>query len=144
MLYLDTSVLLVYTLTQAIEVDRFQAVDKLFSKIVSGEISAVTSFYALHEVYVFALENAPDLETGYSFGKMALQRVIATPLRILPFLSRGERTRLARRFAALRDPGDIPHAISAYVAKCEAIVAYDDHYKAIAGIIPYRNPEDYL
>jgi len=51
--YLDTSVLLVYTLTQAIEVERFQAVDKLFSKIVSGEISAATSFYALREVYVF-------------------------------------------------------------------------------------------
>ena len=144
MIYLDTSLLLVYTLTQAIEVERFHAVDRLFLKIASGEISVATSFYALHEVYVFALENAPDLEEGYAFGKLALQKIIATRLRILPFLSRGERTRLARRFAALRDPGDIPHAISAYVAECEAIVAYDDHYRAVAGIIPYRNPEDYF
>ena len=43
----------------------------------------------------------------------------------------------------MRDPSDIPHAIAAYLAKCEAIVAYDDHYKAITHIIPYKNPADY-
>ena len=144
MVYLDTSVLLVYTLTQSIEIERFQVVDRLFSKIASGAISAATSFYALHKVYVFALDNSPTLEAGYAFGKLSLQRILATPLRTLPFVSRAERTRLARKFAALRDPSDMPHAISAYVAKCEAIVAYDDHYKTIAQIIPYRTPADYL
>ncbi|MCH8056088.1 MAG: hypothetical protein IH857_08075 [Deltaproteobacteria bacterium] len=84
MVYLDTSILLVYTLTQSIEVERFKAVDRLFNKIISGQISAATSFYALHEVYVFAIENAPDEEMGYAFGKSALERMIGTPLRILP------------------------------------------------------------
>ena len=143
MIYLDTSVLLVYTLTQSIEVERFCAVDRLFSQIATGTVSAATSFYALHEVYVFALENSPSPEMGYRFGKLALERILSTALRILPFASRTERTRLGRRFAVLRDPSDIPHAIAAYLAKCEAIVAYDDHYKAITHIIPYKNPADY-
>ena len=144
MIYLDTSVLLVYTLTQSIEVERFRAVDRLFLQIVSGAISATTSFYALHEVYVFALENSPSLEVGYKFGKLALERVLASPLRILPFASRTERARLRRRFSLLRDPSDIPHAVAAYLAECEAIVAYDDHYKAITHIIPYKTPQEYL
>lgn len=144
MIYLDTSVLLVCTLTHSTEVERSKSVDKLFAKISSGAISAATSFYALHELYVFALENAPESEAGYSFGKAALERITGTPLRILPFLPRTERTRLARRFAGLRDASDIPHAVSAYLAGCEAIVAYDDHFNTIAHIIPYKTPEDFL
>lgn len=144
MIYLDTSVLLVYTLTRSAEVDRARAVDTFFAKISSGLIPASTSFYALHELYVFALENAPDAETGYDFGKAALERILRTPLRILPFAPRTERTRLARRFVALRDASDIPHAVSAYLAGCKAIVAYDDHFKTIAHIIPYKTPEDFL
>jgi predicted nucleic acid-binding protein len=143
-IYLDTSVLLVYTLTQSIEVERFRDVSRLFSKIAAGAISAATSFYALHEVYVFALDNAPDQKMGYEFGKLGLQEILTTSLRILPFVSRADRTRLARRFSALRDQSDVPHAISAFVAKCEAVVAYDDHFKAVAEIIPYKNPSDYL
>ena len=71
-------------------------------------------------------------------------KIFALPLQILPFVSRGERTRHARRFGALRDASDVPHAIAAFVYGCEAIVAYDDHFAAISNIIPYKNPEDYL
>lgn len=144
MVYLDTSILLVYTLTQSIELERFQAVDRFFAKIISRTISAATSFYALHELYVFALDNTSDLETGYAFGKSSLEKILGTPLRILPFVGRKERSRLAKKFALLRDPSDIPHAISAFLANCEAIVAYDDHFKAILHIIPYKTPLDYL
>jgi predicted nucleic acid-binding protein len=143
-LYLDTSVLLVYTLTQSIEVDRFRAVDNLFSRITSGAVSAATSFYALHEVYIFAIDNSPSQETGCAFGKLALQKLLATPVRILPFVSRSDRVRAARKFTALRDKSDLPHAICAFVAGCEAIVAYDDHYKAIGHIIPYKTPSAVL
>jgi len=144
LVYLDTSVLLVYTLTHSTEVERSRAVDRLFANISSGLIAAAASFYALHELYIFALENAPDLDTGCNFGKAALEKILRLPLRILPLSSRTERRRLVRRFMALRDASDIPHAISAYVARCEAIVAYDHHFKSIADLIPYRTPEDYL
>jgi len=118
-------------------------VDLLFTKIDEGVVLAATSFYALHELYVFALENVTDLEMGYSFGKAALERIMRARLRILPFVPRTERRRFARRFVALRDASDIPHAISAYLAKCEAIVAYDDHFRTISNIISYKTPEDF-
>ncbi len=143
MIYLDTSVLLVYTLTESVEVERAKSVRRLFAKIDSGLVSAATSFYALHEVYVFALENAPDLETGSQFGKAALQKILEARLRILPFVARTERRRLAERFSGLKDSTDVPHAISAYAAGCEAIVAYDEHFRAIASVIPYRTPAHY-
>ena len=142
MVYLDTSILLVHTLTHSIEVKRAKDVDRLFAKISSGLIAAATSFYALHELYVFALENAPDLDTGSSFGKAALEKILGLPIRILPLAPRADRRRLAGRFAALRDASDIPHAISAYVARCEAIVAYDDHFRSVAEMIPYKTPEE--
>ena len=44
----------------------------------------------------------------------------------------------------MRAPSDIPHAVAYYLATCEAIVAYDDHYKAITHILPYKTPAEYL
>jgi predicted nucleic acid-binding protein len=143
LLYIDTSVLLVYTLTQAVEKSRYPDTDRFFAKIIAGSLSGATSFYALHEVYVFALDNAPDFSAGAAFGKTALEKILALPLQILPFLARSERSRHARKFTALRDSSDIPHAITALVYGCEAIVAYDDHFKAISDLIPYKSPSDY-
>ena len=144
MLYIDTSVLLPYTLTQGIETDRYRSTEKLFLKINDGALTAATSFYALHELYIFALDNTPDFAEGAAFGKAALEKVLSTPIRILPFASRIERVRHARKFTRLRDATDVPHAIAASVYGCEAIVAYDRHFSAISDIIPYKTPEDYL
>jgi len=99
---------------------------------------------ALHEIYVFAIDNAPDFPTGSAFGKAALEKILTLPLQLLPFVSRAERTRHARKFNALKDASDVPHAIAAYVYGCDAIVAYDEHFKSIAYLIPHMTPEDYL
>ena len=144
MLYIDTSVLLVYTLTQAVEQDRYRYTERFVAQIIDGSLSAATSFYALHEVYVFALDNAPDFAQGAAFGKAALEKIFSLPLQILPFVPRVERMRHARRFTLLRDASDVPHAIAAYVYGCDAIVAYDDHFKAISHLISYKKPEDYF
>ena len=144
MVYIDTSVLLVYTLTQALEKRRFTATTWLFNKIAAGSLAAATSFYALHELYVFALDNAPDFPTGAAFGKQALQKILAPPLQIFPLISRTERRLHERRLTELRDASDRPHAVTALMYRCEAIVAYDHHFKAIAHLIPYKTPEDYL
>jgi hypothetical protein len=111
-LYIDTSVLLVYTLTQAVEKARFPATETFFAKIAAGSLLGATSFYALQEVYVFALDNAPDFPTGAAFGKAALEKILALPLQIFPFVSRLERKLQARKFSALRDSSDVPHAIA--------------------------------
>ena len=144
MLYIDTSVLLVHTLTQALEKHRVPATETFFAKIAAGSLLGATSFYALHEVHIFALENAPDFSTGAAFGKAALEKIFALPLLILPFVSRAERKLHARKFTALRDSTDVPHAIAAFVYGCEAMVAYDEHFRAISHLIPYKTPEDFL
>jgi predicted nucleic acid-binding protein len=146
LLYVDTSVLLVYTLTQALEKDRYRATAGFFAKITTASLSGATSFYALHELYVFAISNAPDFPTGAAYGKNALAKVLSLPLplQILPFVSRTERRLHARRFTALHDASDVPHAIAAAVYRCEAIVAYDQHFKAISHLIPHKTPEDFL
>jgi len=143
-LYIDTSVLLVYTLTQAVETERVPATEFFFGKIAAGSLLGATSFYALQEVLVFAIDNAPDFPTGAAFGKAALEKILALPLLILPFVSRAERKLHARKFTALRDSSDVPHAIAASVYGCEAIVAYDEHFRAVSPIIPYKTPEDFL
>jgi predicted nucleic acid-binding protein len=143
-LYVDTSVLLTYTLTQAVEPERYRPTAEFFALIESGALSGATSFYALHEVHVFAIENAPDFATGAAFGREALLRILSIPLRILPLVSRIERRRHTARFAALRDASDLPHAITASVHGCEAIVTYDAHFRRIARILPCRTPESFI
>lgn len=144
MLYIDTSVLLVYTLTQGIETERVPATTAFFDQITTGTLLGATSFYALQEVHIFAIENAPDFATGAAFGKAALEKILAFPLLLVPLVSRAERKLHAPKFSALRDSSDVPHAIAASVYGCEAIVAYDEHFRAISHIIPYKTPEDFL
>ena len=144
MLYVDTSVLLVYTLTQTVERERYGTTSEFFARVASGSLTAATSFYALHEVHVFALDNVADFSTGAAYGRAALVQILSLPLQLFPLVSRTERRRHAARFAALRDSSDLPHAIAAAVHGCEAIVTYDSHFDAVSAILPCRKPEDYL
>jgi predicted nucleic acid-binding protein len=57
MIYLDTSVLLAFTLTKDVEPERFAVVSKLFALIEAGRVKAVTSFYALHELLIIAISS---------------------------------------------------------------------------------------
>ena len=133
-----------YTLTQALEPGRYQHTAKFVAKIVDGSLSAATSFYALHEVHLFAIENVPNFRVGTAYGKAALEKILALPLQLLPLITREDRTRHARTFSALRDASDLPHAIAALVYGCDAIVAYDEHFDAIAAVISHTQPQDYV
>ena len=64
-LYLDSTILIAYTLTKLVEKERHSDVVAMIEKINVGEIIALTSFYALHEVLVFALRNAPNLDHSW-------------------------------------------------------------------------------
>ncbi len=142
--YLDTSVLLVYTLAQALEKERYVHVSRVFELVNGGKIKAITSFYALHELFIIAIQNAPDIETGSEFGKEALSKILETKIILAPLLKREDRILHAQKFSALNDASDIPHAISAAIYNCEGIVAYDDHFRDIENIIPYLAPEDLI
>ncbi|MFA4957207.1 MAG: PIN domain-containing protein [Candidatus Methanoperedens sp.] len=140
--YLDTSVLLAYTLFQDIEKDRYVHVSKLFELMNERKIKTVTSFYALHELFMIAIQNSPDLETGSKFGKEAKNKILETNIILAPLLNREQRILHAQKVSSLKDSSDVPHAISAIIYKCEAIVAYDNHFRAIDDVIPYLAPED--
>ncbi|MBI1814013.1 MAG: type II toxin-antitoxin system VapC family toxin [Deltaproteobacteria bacterium] len=144
MLYIDTSVLLVYTLTQTVERERYRPTAEFFAHVASGALAAATSFYALHEVHVFALNSAPDFSVGAAYGRAALVQILSLPLQLFPLLSRVERRRHAARFASLRDSSDLPHAVAAAIHGCEAIVTYDSHFDAVSTVLPCRRPEDFL
>lgn len=143
MYYLDTSVLLAYTLMRQQEPQRYQAAATLFELVSSGEIKAVTSFYALHELLVIATINTePDWEIGSALAQEAMLALLNTPLLYVPIPRREDKILHARLFSALPDATDLPHAIAAYVAGCEAIVAYDEHFRAISHILPYLTPDE--
>ena len=140
MYYLDTSVLLVHTLVQSAEPDRHRDVSRLLAAFHRHQIMPVTSFYALHEVFLFALAQAPDPETGNRFGTGALVEILSLPIRVLPLLTRTERTQHSKRFSNLPDSSDIPHAVAAYLGGCQVLVAYDDHFKRLPPSMRYLTP----
>ena len=142
--YLDTSVLLVYTLASGKEPERYASVERLFSHIASDHVTIMTSFYALHEVYLFALEHAPDFEIGTAYGKEAVRLILATKVQVTPLLSRMERKINERLFRKLPDATDVPHAVSAKIWGCQGIIAYDDHFAAITEVLEYMTPEQLL
>ncbi len=139
--YLDTSVLLVYTLARTKEAERLIAVQGLFEHLQAGRLKGMTSFYSLHEVYLFALEHAPDFDIGNSYGKEALQMILASKISVVPLLSRIERTINARLFRKLPDATDLPHAISAKIWGCDGLIAYDEHFLAINDVLDIKTPE---
>jgi len=141
--YLDTSVLLAFTLMRQREPQRYQAVADLFALVNTGTIKAVTSFYALHELLVIAIVNTePDWEMGSMLARDALLKILNTALLYQPIPRREDKMLHARHFSALRDASDLPHAIAAYVSGCTALVAYDEHFRAISPVLPYLTPEE--
>ena len=143
MLYLDTSVLLAYTLTKTMEPFRFQVTSELFQLVNQGVTKAVTSFYALHELLVIAISNTePDWQVGSELAREALLTILSSRLLYVPIPRREDKMLKARLFSALRDATDVPHAIAAHTAGCTTIVAYDEHFRAIEATISYKTPDE--
>ncbi len=142
MIYLDSAVLITYTLTKLLEPERHAHTAALIARINRGEIAAVTSFYALHEVLIFALKNVPDPAKGRKLGKQALLEILQTDIEVLPMITREERILNARTFAALKDSSDVAHAISAYLNGCQTIVSYDEHFRDLSPILAWKKPEE--
>jgi predicted nucleic acid-binding protein len=105
-IYLDSAVLITYTLTKLLEPERHAHTAALIARINRGEIAAVTSFYALHEVLIFALKNAPDPAKGRKLGKQALLEILQIDIAVLPMITREERSLNARTFSI----HDYPHS----------------------------------
>ena len=142
MIYIETTVLIAYTLTKLLEPERYTRTAALMMRINRGEMAAVTSFYALHEVLIFALRNALDPIMGRKLGKQALLEILQTEIEVLPMITREERILNTRTFAALKDPSDIAHAISAYLNGCQILVSYDEDFHNLPLALTWKKPEE--
>lgn len=140
--YLETSVLVVYCFGEKLEPDRYKTVKSLFDKVNSEEIKGVVSFYSLHELFIFAIENFPP-DMGRIIGKQALEEILKNRIEIIPLLNREQRIQYSREIK-LNDPSDVPHAILAFIEKCDCIVTYDTHFEIINKIIRINQPENFL
>ena len=142
MVYIETTVLIVYTLTRLVEPEKYTHTAALIDRINGGEIVAVTSFYALHEVLIFALKNAPDPAKGRQLGKQALLEILQTGIEVWPMITREERILNTRTFDQLKDPSDVAHAISAYLSGCHTVVSYDQHFRDLPPLLSWKKPEE--
>lgn len=138
--YLETSALVVYCFGKKLEADRYKSVETLFNKINSAEIKGVVSFYSLHELFIFAIENFPP-NISRKIGKRALEDILKNRVEIIPLLNREQRIRYSHEIK-LNDASDIPHAILAFIEKCDCIITYDSHFNNINNIIKILQPEE--
>lgn len=140
-IYLETTVLVVFCFGRELEPRRYETVEKLIERLEREELEAVVSFYSLHELYVFAIENIPR-DTSRLVAKKALLKILDTNVEISPLLDRKKRILYGREIN-MKDPSDVPHAISAIIEECDCLVTYDSHFRAVADKIPIKRPEDF-
>ena|SRR3989338_2032892 len=144
MYYVESSVLIPFTLARTVDESKTKSIDTLFEKIDSDEVKCCTSFYALLETYIFALDNASNFDEGSIAGKEALIKILQSGILLLTMAKREERILHESKFKRLKDKSDIPHAIVAFVNNCEGIATYDSHFKDASDVITPITPEELL
>ena len=141
--YLDTSVTNVFLFGKysEIEAQRLPAVKKLFKLINDERISAVISLYSLQEIFMFCKNIFHD-DAGH-ISRTSLLDLFKNKFELSGLLTREERL-LHRSKFVMNDLSDQPHAISAFINNCSAIVTYDKHFQKIADNIPVYSPEQLI
>lgn len=140
-IYLDTSVINVYLFGKFSDVDRKKVpqVSLLFKLINAGKIHAVISLYTIQEVFVFC-KKIFGSEAG-NIARRAISELFDNEFVLTGLLMREDRLLHRARFD-LDDLSDQPHAISAYLNECDAIISYDSHFQKIKDKISVYTPED--
>ncbi len=125
--YLDSTILITYVFGAKKEPNKFKDVERLFN--CGAEL--VTSIYALIELYNFPIYNFEhDKRIMAKYGFII---VLSTDIEIAPMLERGLKIMHSREFN-MEDKSDIPHAISAFIERCDYIVTFDSHFKTLTKI----------
>ena len=123
--YLDSTILITFVFGADKEADKFRDVERLFN---SDKLKLVTSVYALIELYNFPIFNFKHNKRF--IAKYGLLKVLLTSIEVAPLLTRETKIVHSREFD-MKDKSDIPHAISAYVERCDNIVTFDSHFKTL-------------
>ncbi|MBL7065727.1 MAG: PIN domain-containing protein [Anaerolineae bacterium] len=140
--YLDASVVIVRLFGQEREAKRYAYILRLFEAIDEDRIAAIISIYTLQEICLFCRDRLAVVNPA-KVAWLALRELAQHDLTMAPLLTRMEKMVHSRTFK-IRDASDQPHAICAYLHNCDAIVAYDDHFKDVDHIISYLRPEELL
>lgn len=140
-IYLDTSVITVYLFGRYSEIEskRFPIVARLFNLINSNKVHAVISLYSIQEIFVFC-KTIFGSEVG-NIARSAFLELFKNEFSLTGLLTREERLLYRMKFN-LDDLSDQPHAISAYLNNCNAIVTYDSHFLQIKDIISIYTPDE--
>ena len=134
-IYIDTSVVVAKLFGQKGDFLRHTAASKVFELISAKKVIGVISFYVLHEIYWFCMDNF-GVEEAKEKARLALLNLLEIEIELAPLLSRSDRIHYSRRFP-IRDSSDQAHAISAFVNNCDAIAAYDERFRDISHVIEY-------
>lgn len=141
-IYLDTSVINIYLFGEYsdVETTRFPAVSKLFELMNSKKMGAVVSLYSIQEVYSFCKRIFSPDDAGH-ISRISLSVLFRNEFGFSGLLTREERLLNRARFN-MDDLSDQPHAISAFLNKCDTIVTYDKHFQKIKDVIPVCTPQE--
>jgi predicted nucleic acid-binding protein len=141
--YLDTSVINIYLFGKYSEVEskKVPAVHNLFNLINSNKIHAVTSLYSIQEIFIFC-KTIFGSDAG-NIARLAFLELFKNNISLTGLLTREERL-LHRMKFTLDDLSDQPHAISAYLNNCDAIVTHDSHFLKIKDKISIYTPEEII
>lgn len=143
-IYLDTSVINIYLFGEYsdVETNRFPAVSKLFKLINSKKMLAIVSLYSIQEIYSFCKRIFSPDDVGH-ISRISLSVLFRNEFELSGLLTREERLFNRARFN-MDDLSDQPHAISAFLNKCDAIVTYDEHFQRIKNILSVYTPEEII
>lgn len=141
--YLDTSVINVYLfgVHSSVEAVRYAATRKLFEALNAKKFHAVVSLYSIQEVHTFCKTIFQD-DAGH-ISRIALESLFGNEIELAGLLTREERLRHRTRFP-LHDSSDQPHAISAYLNKCDTIITYDRHFQKIKSTLAVYTPDQII
>jgi predicted nucleic acid-binding protein len=142
--YIDTSVTNIYLFGKFSEKEtsRSLPVHYLFKLINSGKTHAVISLYSIQEIYAFCKKIFHPDEAGH-IARLALSVLFQNEFELTGLLRREDQL-LHRRKFIMNDLTDLPHAISAYLNNCAAIVTYDSHFQKIKSKISVYTPEELI
>jgi predicted nucleic acid-binding protein len=140
--YLDASVLIAYLYGEIHAPERFVPTRQLFTAIEEQRLEAVVTFYALQELHAFVKNRWLPSDVDETF-RIALLELVRLPLIVVPYVERTQ-LNLWRRQFEIKDSSDVFHVVAALVNDCDALVAYDRHFLAVADLIPAYTPEELL
>ena len=109
----NTSAVVAFLFGQKVAFQQHTAAAKLFELISARKVIGVISFYALHEIYWFCIDNF-GAEVAKEKARLAILDLLGIETELAPLLSREDRIYYRRRFP-IRDSSDHAHAISAFV-----------------------------